>query len=108
MFVAVREAAKEGPSTGLFRIFRSALRMAPLAGPMAGPDAVRHGEWPDRGREGRAWAAQRLSLPSKGRSVQPGQEAEVVSRGTARSRTTGRPRRDLPRLPDRELAMRTR
>src|SRR6476661_10447975 len=25
MFVAVREAAKEGPSTGLFRIFRSAL-----------------------------------------------------------------------------------
>jgi len=37
--------------------------MAPLAGPEVMPDAGWHGDGPDRGREGWAWAAQRPSLP---------------------------------------------
>ena len=53
------------------------------------PDGI--GEWPDRGREGWAWAAQRPSLPTKGRSVQPGQGAEVVPRGATRSRNDRMP-----------------
>src|SRR6478735_923091 len=49
-----------------------------------------------------------LAYPQQGRSVQPGQETEFVTEALIRPQQAGCPRRDLPRPPDRELAMRTR
>ena len=109
MFVAVREAAKEGPSTGLFRIFRSALPHGSARGSRG------HAECREAMGSGLTEVAkdghgQRkgLAYPQRAGVSSRVKERRSSHEGPPGLETTGCPRRDLPRPLDRELAMRTR
>src|SRR6187431_780059 len=109
MFVAERAAAKEGPSTGLFsnlQIRADAWLRSRVPGsvvvPLSGTESrtkVAKGEHGQR--KGLAYR-QRAGESSRVKRRRSSAEALI------RSQQTGCPRRDLPRPPDRGLAMRTR